>query len=87
MAPLDDELSAALMPWRGQWFVPPPAPGWRVASMAQVTAKRLLRYGERLTNWDAKLLQTVLSQDRKADDAQLYWLNRIEEAVGEREAA
>ena len=84
----DKEMSEAMNPWDGsRWFVPKPASGWRLASMSQATAKQLLRPGNRLSNWDARFLQTVLVQTGPLDAGQRYWMNRIAEALGEREAA
>ena len=85
--PFDEEMEDALLPWDGRWFVPKPAPGPHLVRLHQLTAKQLLRRDGCLTNWDARFLQTLMTQAAPPDEAQHYWLRRIEGATGEREAA
>lgn len=81
----EDELATAMEPWNGQLFVRRPPdyqPG--LFRMHQIIASDLLRQRDGLTNWAARLLQTIRYQFQELSPAQTYWLNRLERDLKER---
>ena len=82
------ELAMANEPWDGTWWVPVPKDtGLRFWPIEQFSALQLLRQRRGLTNWSAKLLQIILTQESPLNNIQRHHLQRLCQAHDERLAA
>ncbi|MXO85231.1 hypothetical protein GRI38_04235 [Altererythrobacter aurantiacus] len=85
-APLD-EFYHALQPWDGRWFVKLPDAGPRLLTLTQHTALQILRGRTGLTNWDARLLQTIATTEGELSSLQRHYLDRLAREHDERVTA
>lgn len=76
-----------LRPWRGEWYYPLPEPQMRFVSALQHIAIQILRGPVGLSVADAKLLQSIITDERPLSPLEQRRLDRLCREHDERLAA